>query len=329
MYQNPIPQILLTNGISPPRNGRKTFLVCGVQRGGTSMVAAVMRSLGIDMGPGGINHEDPIMLEWSEGDVRDYVARRNSEALIWGFKLPHAALDLQRFTGLLVSPVIVMVFRNIVSTLDSFLVRGDLGFESGIQRLNAYYGAMMTYAATAELPVILVSYERATAAPRKFVEGFISAARLGERTPSQIDLALKSITGDGGGYTPFPDKWYHIGLEYSRTLSEQHCIAPFSRYNFYDLTLVTEIDVSNHLQTDIEIQLSSQADGYPIWINVVIDYGQGLDMLNTHNLLIPEPHTIVRFRHEGAVSRLALGAKHESAERIVVVRYAGYANGAA
>ncbi len=94
MYANSTPHIIISNSLFPSLSPEKTFVICGVQRGGTSMVAGTMRALGVDMGPAGINHEDAAINEMHLDDMSNYIETRNHDAPVWGFKLPHAALNL-------------------------------------------------------------------------------------------------------------------------------------------------------------------------------------------------------------------------------------------
>ena len=80
MMANPRPRTLLVNGAVMPNDSR-TYVVCGVQRGGTSMVGAVLGALGIDMGAVGFNYEDAAFFA-SEQDLDGYIARRNQSA-VW------------------------------------------------------------------------------------------------------------------------------------------------------------------------------------------------------------------------------------------------------
>jgi hypothetical protein len=167
MIGNPRPHTLIANGV-PVVGERRTYVVCGAQRGGTSAVAAVLRALGVDMGNGGFNHEDPEFLECKD-DIEGFVGRRNVNP-IWSLKIPHFALSLVDLTRQLRSPVIVLTFRNPVTVVNSLIIRGDDVFMDALRRIQRYFGAMLGFAQTSSAPVVMVSYERATANPAQFVD---------------------------------------------------------------------------------------------------------------------------------------------------------------
>ena len=79
--------------LNPPRRipVRRTLVVLGVERGGTSMVAGVLRALGVPMGDrAGLNHEDPAFLKDDPDKLRRAIRTRNKQHDMWGFKVPKA-----------------------------------------------------------------------------------------------------------------------------------------------------------------------------------------------------------------------------------------------
>ena len=77
---------------------KRTFVVAGVERGGTSMVAGVCRALGVNFGDkAGLNHEDPAFLKENTSQLKQAIKLRNEKCDVWGFKAPKASLYLDFF----------------------------------------------------------------------------------------------------------------------------------------------------------------------------------------------------------------------------------------
>lgn len=308
MMANPKPRTLLTNGAVMP-NGSRTYVVCGVQRGGTSMVGAVLGALGIDMGAVGFNYEDAAFFA-SEQDLDGYIARRNRSA-IWGLKIPHLSLSLDNLAQRLRHPVFILVFRNPVATLDSVIVRGDARMADGLDRIDTYTHAMLRFAQHSEQAVILVSYERAAADPAKFIEEAEMALGL-RATPDQRRDAIRSVTGDGGGYTHPPARWHHIDV---RKSSKPPLIVPAEliKARFFQIHLVGLFAPSGRTHIGLHVDLDPDAPEAVRWVQLLVDFGSGFDMLNTYSLHYPRGSAIY-FRHQGSVQRLGVGFRPNHAE---------------
>ena len=117
----------------------RTFVVLGVQRGGTSMVAGALRALGVDMGRAGLNHEDRRFLHASEATLSKVIAERNFELPVWGFKAPETTLQLDFLETALRNPHFICVTRNILAVVDSFMMRGAKNPGLAMLRVLKYY----------------------------------------------------------------------------------------------------------------------------------------------------------------------------------------------
>lgn len=111
---------------SPPQ-GERTIVITGTPRGGTTMVAGCVGTLGVPIGvsiPAGeesYNLEDPefqsVLHRESPGEIdlaalRALIVRRNSAHQVWGFKLPMALNSLPILEQELRNPRFVLVFRD-------------------------------------------------------------------------------------------------------------------------------------------------------------------------------------------------------------------------
>ena len=93
---------------------QKTVIVLGAPRGGTSMVAASLRKLGVVMGEKlGHQHEDAsfrrdVPLE----NMIATVQQRNEKYDVWGWKMPNSIYYVEELLPHLRNPHFVAIFRN-------------------------------------------------------------------------------------------------------------------------------------------------------------------------------------------------------------------------
>jgi hypothetical protein len=277
------------------------------------MIAAVLRALGIDMGPGGLNHEDAGFFD-SRHEIETYVAKRNIKAA-WGLKIPELALSLDQFATLLRCPTFILTFRNPVAILDSALVRGGDDFASALSRIDDYFQAMLRFAREATQPVVLVAYERAAAKPVQFIDELAAALNLAPTEDQKRDAKL-CVTGDGGGYTHLPAQWHHVAVE---PAPEAPCLLKLDEIqeSFSDISVVAALEVSSRRETLFHLDVPSDVSNPQRWVQLLVDFGNGFDMLNTYNLYYPQASAI-HFAHEGSVRRLAFGFRpaHARIQRV-------------
>lgn len=188
----------------------RTYVVVGVERGGTSMVAGVMRALGVNMGTtAGLNHEDPRFISDDLDKQRKAIRVNNKSSEVWGFKMPKAALSLDFYASELRNPCFVVVFRNIASIADSWQQRGTGSYLGSIDRAVRYYSAISDFLHNTKRPVIIVNYERATEMREETVAGLAAFAGI-ELTDEIMERGLEMITGDGKGYVNLPEHHFRV-----------------------------------------------------------------------------------------------------------------------
>lgn len=119
----------LSSSVIPSANDCKTFVIFGVPRGGTTMVARVVENLGVNLGcnlPG--NYEDnqfnldlmpddlktnhPALIEQLSG----VVDQRNHDFDVWGWKYPRAQAYLLQLISKLRNPHLICVMRDPIAS---------------------------------------------------------------------------------------------------------------------------------------------------------------------------------------------------------------------
>ncbi|MFW5450519.1 MAG: hypothetical protein ACKE9I_02870 [Methylophagaceae bacterium] len=189
----------------------KTIVVLGVERGGTSMVAGMIRALGIDLGERtGRNHEDPRFLTDDQDKLIEQIQANNLSKNIWGFKVPKASLMLDFYEQHLVNPHYIIVFRNIAATIDSWNTRGGSSHSmQTAEHIMNYYHQALTALHGSKSPLIFANYERACIQPEDFAKELATFMGI-EHDEVILQKAASIVTGDGGGYIDLPEYYFHI-----------------------------------------------------------------------------------------------------------------------
>lgn len=196
------------------REQQRTVCVLGAPRGGTSMVAGILRKLGLFMGADidEANNEDRGFL--AHGGTREIfldpgraeeklryiassaalVSARNAEHDVWGWKDPLAAFYIRDLNPHVRNPFFIFVTR------DPGAIAQRERIEEGValrRRLLAYmkatseaYTVIADFLAQRARPTLLVSYERALRA--SFEVGHAIAEFVGLTAPADYDSWLEA-----------------------------------------------------------------------------------------------------------------------------------------
>jgi hypothetical protein len=155
----------------------RTFIISGVGRGGTTVLAKVLREAGMYLGEhvADVVGEDRRMLEvLRSGDSKRLarvISQRNAQHRDWGFKLPNIHnfirfTDLARFRN----PNLILIFRDPLA----IAVRGALAdyFDpvSTLRDTAAGLTALAEFAYRTTCPALLISYEKALMFPGAFID---------------------------------------------------------------------------------------------------------------------------------------------------------------
>ncbi len=110
---------------------KRTYVVLGCKRGGTSMLAGVLRLLGINMGDninGNGNHEDQDMSDRNLEDMINMVQQKNLAYEVWGWKDPMAIDYIHYLMPFLINPVFLTIFRDPCAVANSEAVKHNKDF---------------------------------------------------------------------------------------------------------------------------------------------------------------------------------------------------------
>ncbi|MGJ3242838.1 MAG: sulfotransferase [Opitutales bacterium] len=207
-----LPVALVNDGLyhqpaePPPPPDRRTILIVGPGRGGTSMVAGSLYRLGL---PLGLKHsaytfEDvPLSRAFEAGDwkqVRALVEERNGRWPAWAWKRPTIMRHRRRVEQLFRGIRYVFVFRDplAVALRRSIAQSGKYPVARYLNEAVRDYERMVRYLDRTSFPVLAVSYEKALLDPPRFVDALAAFAGCGDE--EQRVAAVAAIRPNDPGY---------------------------------------------------------------------------------------------------------------------------------
>jgi hypothetical protein len=111
----------------------KTFIILGCKRGGTSMLAGVLRLLGINMGENMDDigsHEDRDLTDRNLEDMIQTIQEKNCMHKVWGWKDPLAIDYIYQLMPFLINPVFLIIFRDPCAIANSEVMKHNKNFQS-------------------------------------------------------------------------------------------------------------------------------------------------------------------------------------------------------
>lgn len=203
--------LILNGSVMTP--AKRTVVVLGVERGGTSMVAGVVRALGISMGQrAGLNHEDPLFLTDELDRLQNRIKMRNAQDDVWGFKVPKASLMLDFYDTHLRNPLYIVVYRNPIAIIDSWLQRGADSPLGVMDRIMVYQNAIFAFMSKTKAPILMLNYERTVQSAATKLQAVESIAEFlgADLTDELRSRAVGMMTGDGSGYVNLPEHFFAV-----------------------------------------------------------------------------------------------------------------------
>lgn len=182
---------------------RKTVVVIGIPRGGTSMVAAALQGLGIAMGAAAPPlFEDRILGDLIESRDSERAARiiteRNRRHAVWGLKHPSGTLLSPAWRRLFHEPVYVVVFRDPMAVANRRAISREKDLFAEMTVTLDQYASILSLLRNCHRPALLVSYEKALLNPGDFASQL--AAFIGVGDEEQIAAAGRLIQPSPSAY---------------------------------------------------------------------------------------------------------------------------------
>ena len=189
----------------------RTFVVFGVPRGGTTMVARIVEQLGVPMGQDlPANYEDqafnfdfmPDEFKANRSKLHasliDSIKKRNRSHSVWGWKYPRANIYLNQILEHVRRPHLICVLRDPLASSLRPLSRKSTRNKPAkrtspiklMEQHLAWQNRNLEIIRKSNCPSLVCSYEKAIGSPQDFVEdmaGFIGLESCDERISSAVD----------------------------------------------------------------------------------------------------------------------------------------------
>lgn len=153
------------NAESKSNKQEATYIVVGVPRSGTSMVAMALKEMGIHIGSSADNivFEDLEMAHALEKEpklLKTLIKARNSNHSSWGFKRPSSYQTISSKIRLFRNPRLIITFRDPVAIArrNSLSMLND--FTKGLVEAHNETGRLIRFASELQVPTLLISYEK-------------------------------------------------------------------------------------------------------------------------------------------------------------------------
>lgn len=179
---------------------KKTVIVLGLPRSGTSMIGKVLYELGVFHDDGFLNknvYEDKKAIEVFEentNELNSYIKEQNNKYNIWGFKRPGAYYYINKYTTQLRHPVFIIPFKDMLAMSLRKNISIDMDFNIALKETLRQSNELMQFIDKTNVPTILFSYEKAILNPKYFVNEIVKLLSLQDISKDKIDDAINAIT---------------------------------------------------------------------------------------------------------------------------------------
>lgn len=204
--RKPLPCFQL-NAAGFPTEEKRTLLITGVPRSGTSFLASVVGRLGVPQsrGPGDkvSGHGEHVGLRDAFGGRRDaefrsIVAEFDAAHPTWAWKLPAMKADLDWVADRVRNPCFVFTFKEPLSVAMRKVSTGhDTDLEENFNKIFEGYVRLLQFARATPRPVLLVSYDKAL---RQFDECVAAVARFAGVPEWDLDEVERGVREDESRY---------------------------------------------------------------------------------------------------------------------------------
>lgn len=145
---------------------KKTFIVVGVARGGTSLIAGTLHHLGVFTGEGS---REPVFEDVNLSDVFDksnmakaksIIQEYSSKYDIWCFKRPSSIDYLNKINALCENPVYIFVFKDIFSIANRNKISVKQDIQKGLKEALQNYEKIISFIEQNDINGLFISYEK-------------------------------------------------------------------------------------------------------------------------------------------------------------------------
>jgi hypothetical protein len=174
----------------------RTFIVTGLHRSGTSLVAAMLQQAGLFIGSeiNDIVYEDAeiarVLASRDAEALRQVIAARDANYRSWGFKQPMLCHDLRpEQLAQFHDPHVIVTFRDPVAVAVRTMVSEYQEAAHSLRDAMTDLNAMMAFVGALQCPTLLLSYEKALTFREDFVGAIMQFCDLPQNEALRARLA--------------------------------------------------------------------------------------------------------------------------------------------
>ena len=146
-------------------SAKKTVVVGGVSRGGTTSVASILHDLGVFLGNDLEHNLEDFDFHVPFQQMPPVIEQRNKAHDVWGWKHPDVTLYLDHIVGHLSNPRLILVTRDPTSVAVSQVNRNDLDPEKAMQDGVVALQRNLLTCMRLRIPTLMISYEKLILSP--------------------------------------------------------------------------------------------------------------------------------------------------------------------
>ncbi|MDQ1339039.1 MAG: hypothetical protein QG567_188 [Campylobacterota bacterium] len=179
---------------------QKTFIILGVARGGTSLIAGALAHLGIFSGDLSVEpvYEDRKLAEAFESGndalAKQIIDEYNKKHPVWAFKRPQSMEYIEKLHAMVENPIYLVVFKDIFSIANRNKISMKLDIIKGMRIAFNGYEKIFKFLETTEINGALFSYEKIMASKEDFVDSLVKLADLKDFSDSKKSAVYDFIT---------------------------------------------------------------------------------------------------------------------------------------
>ncbi len=185
---------------------KKTLIVVGVARGGTSLISGSLDHLGVFTGENSRKpvFEDTKLARAFEGNnnemIKDIIEEYNQKHSIWSFKRPMAINYLNSIDELTRNPIYLIIFKDIFSISNRNNISMKQDIISGLAEAHENYGKLIKFISQTKINAFLFSYEKIMISKEVFIDTLINLIGEDSVTDGHKNSALEFIRPNPGEY---------------------------------------------------------------------------------------------------------------------------------
>ena len=277
---------------------KKTIIIVGVERGGTSMVAGVIRALGIYGGKRlGRNHESPSFLTEDKARLAQIIKLMNNESDVWWVKMPKLSLNLEFILSNVENPLVIFVNRNWTAVANSWLQRTNSKPLNAMMHSLNYYTNILNIISEKNVAALSVDYEYACKNPKKFLDEFVDCLQM-KFNKHLLDKAVKMINIDGGGYIDMPEFNFTVNPLDNKSLQliDNKKGKKFKLLNFDkfiklksendNIELKIEEELTRNILINVDIKYTNILKKFDNILRIYADFNQGFIPVHAHRPIL-------------------------------------------